>query len=97
MDYADSAARGEWSNVYSANYRPVIKENTVTGNTMPNVKGMGLKDALYLLESLGLKVTIKGKGKVASQSVSPGAALEKGSVVVLELNALSAEAVRRQS
>lgn len=86
MDYADSSATGEWGNVYATNYRPVIKVNTVTKKTMPNVRGMGLKDALFLLESMGLKVTVKGKGKVASQSVSAGSALEKGSVVVLELN-----------
>ena len=85
MAYADSAAKSEWSNVYANNYRPVIRTNTVTGKVMPNVKGMGLKDALYLLEKLGLKVTVKGRGKVSNQSVSPGSALEKGAVVVLEL------------
>ncbi|MEI9911878.1 MAG: PASTA domain-containing protein [Bacteroidota bacterium] len=31
---------------------------------MPNVKGMGLKDALYLLENMGLKVTVKEGGKL---------------------------------
>jgi cell division protein FtsI (penicillin-binding protein 3) len=86
MAYADSAAKSEWGNVYADNYRPVIKTNTVTGKVMPNVKGMGLKDALYLLEKMGLKVAVKGKGRVANQSVSPGAMLEKGAVVVLELS-----------
>lgn len=85
MAYADSADKSEWSNVYADNYKPVIKTNIVSGKVMPNVKGMGLKDALYLLEKLGLKVTLKGKGKVFSQSLSPGSALEKGAVVVLEL------------
>ena len=31
---------------------------------MPDVKGMGLKDALYLLENINIKVIMKGKGKV---------------------------------
>jgi cell division protein FtsI (penicillin-binding protein 3) len=86
MAYADSADKSEWSNVYADNYRPVIKSNTVSGKVMPNVKGMGLKDALYLLEKLGLKVTVKGKGKVSGQSLSPGSALEKGAIVILELS-----------
>jgi cell division protein FtsI (penicillin-binding protein 3) len=96
MSYVDSAAQGEWSNVHAANYKPVIKANKIAGKVMPNVKGMGLKDALYLLEKMGLKVTVKGKGKVSGQSVNPGAVLEKGSVVVLELDAFPG-AERRQS
>ncbi len=42
---------------------------------------MGLKDALYLLENMGLKVTVKGKGKVIVQSIQPGTALTKGITV----------------
>ncbi len=53
---------------------------------MPNVKGMGLKDALYLLENMGVKVSVKGKGKVANQSVGAGSAVSKGMTVVLELS-----------
>ena len=49
----------------------------VSKQVMPNVKGMGLKDALYLLENMGLKVSVKGKGKVANQSVAPGTAIDK--------------------
>jgi len=52
---------------------------------MPNVKGMGLKDALYLLENMGLKVAVKGKGKIVTQSVVPGTSLAKGITVMLEL------------
>jgi cell division protein FtsI (penicillin-binding protein 3) len=96
LSYVDSAAQGEWSNVYASNYKPVIKTNAITGKVMPNVKGMGLKDALYLLETMGVKVTVKGKGKVSNQSVSPGTVLEKGIVIELELNVLPAEAERRQ-
>jgi cell division protein FtsI (penicillin-binding protein 3) len=52
---------------------------------MPNVKGMGLKDAIYLLENMGLKVQVKGKGKVMNQSIAPGSALVKSNTVMLEL------------
>ncbi len=45
------------------NQTDVVKELNVARKTMPNVKGMGLKDALYLLENMNLKVAVKGRGK----------------------------------
>jgi cell division protein FtsI (penicillin-binding protein 3) len=85
VSYADSVQQNEWSNVYANNYQPVIRTNTIKQQVMPNVKGMGLKDALYLLENMGLKVTIKGKGKIVTQSIVPGTSLAKGITVMLEL------------
>jgi cell division protein FtsI (penicillin-binding protein 3) len=81
----DSVQQGSWSRVYANNYQPVIKANTVRQQQMPDVRGMGLKDALYLLENIGLKVQVTGKGKVVTQSVAAGSALGKGLLVVLEL------------
>jgi len=86
VKYADSAAAGNWSMVYAANYQPVVKANSVKKKVMPNVRGMGLKDALYLLENMGVKVTVTGKGKIAAQSVPPGTELGKGITVLLELS-----------
>ena len=54
--------------------------------TIPNVKGMGLRDAMYLLESNGLKVGVSGSGKVTSQSVEAGQAINKGTFVSIQLN-----------
>jgi cell division protein FtsI (penicillin-binding protein 3) len=86
VGYQDSALQGDWSNVFAANYQPVIKTNVVRKQAMPNVKGMGLKDALFLLENMGVKVSVKGKGKVANQSIAPGTAVAKGEAVLLELS-----------
>lgn len=85
MSYKDSAKQGEWSSVYASGYQPVIKAGAVSSSVMPNVRGMGLKDALYLLENMGLKVSVRGKGKVTSQSVPAGTTLVKGAAVVLDL------------
>ncbi len=52
---------------------------------MPNVKYMTARDAIYLLEELGLKVEIKGVGKVVEQSLVPGQRVAKGDVVTLKL------------
>ena len=40
---------------------------------------------MLLLENMGVKVKVKGHGKVASQSIAPGTALEKGMDIVLDL------------
>jgi cell division protein FtsI (penicillin-binding protein 3) len=86
MTYTDSVQQNKLSMVYANNFQPVMKANNVKPQVMPNVKGMGLKDAVYLLENMGLKVAIRGRGKVAIQSVAPGTALGKGITVLLELS-----------
>ena len=52
---------------------------------MPRVVGMGLKDALYILESRSLRVGVTGHGRVTSQSVAAGAAVKRGDYVQLVL------------
>lgn len=52
---------------------------------IPNVIGMGAKDAVFLLEKLGLKVHIFGMGKVESQNIPSGAILRKGQTITLKL------------
>lgn len=52
---------------------------------VPNVRGMGLQDALYLLENAGLKVWVTGSGKVRSQSLEPRTLIQHGQLIKLEL------------
>ena len=52
---------------------------------VPNVKGLGAKDAVYMLEACGLRVRLSGKGKVRSQSVQPGSGVRKGQIIELTL------------
>lgn len=59
-----------------------IDENS---GTVPYVVGMGLKEALYLLEKEGLTVSFSGTGTVRSQSVAAGQPVEKGTLVSLRL------------
>ncbi|MEO6612296.1 MAG: penicillin-binding protein [Chitinophagaceae bacterium] len=86
ISYTDSVAQNSWSSVYASNYRPVMKATMIRQQVMPNVRGMGLKDAVYLLENMGVRIAVKGKGKIVSQSVPPGTALAKGVTVMLELS-----------
>ena len=55
-------------------------------NVAPDVIGMGAKDAVYQLESRGLKVRVQGRGKVKSQSYPAGKAIVKGSECVLVMH-----------
>ncbi|MBC8172509.1 MAG: PASTA domain-containing protein, partial [Chitinophagales bacterium] len=61
--------------------------NTISmkNNIMPSVKGMGLRDALYVLENEGLTVNAIGKGKVVNQSIDQGQNIYDGMYVMIEL------------
>lgn len=54
-------------------------------NSIPNVKGMALMDAIPFLENLDLKVEYSGNGKVKKQSISVGEKIKKGAVIKLTL------------
>jgi cell division protein FtsI (penicillin-binding protein 3) len=65
---------------------PVMQPVNYAVDVIPDVKGMGLKDALYLLESKGLRVVVAGRGKVKNQSLSAGKPIKTGDIIQLELN-----------
>lgn len=52
---------------------------------VPDVKGMGARDAVYILESRGVKVRLHGRGKVTQQSLPAGHIIKKGEVCSLKL------------
>jgi len=60
-------------------------ERDLRNGNMPDLRGMGIQDAIYLLESYGLVVEITGSGSVQSQSISKGDKFFKGSLIKLEL------------
>lgn len=62
-----------------------INTSEADRTTMPDVVGMGLKDALYMLESRGLHVTFTGKGSVRSQSIPAGRKIRAGQHVAITL------------
>lgn len=60
-------------------------ENAQT-NIMPDMSGYGLRDAVFRLEKMGLKVKVAGCGRVVRQSIAPGTKIKKGTSVSLELS-----------
>ncbi|MEI8007563.1 MAG: penicillin-binding protein [Bacteroidota bacterium] len=77
--------RASWTQVVQDGGRIVLFPSKVSRNLMPDVSGMGLKDAMYILEQMGMNVVVNGRGSVVSQSVKPGTFVSKGMPVVLEL------------
>lgn len=55
-------------------------------NITPDVTGMGASDAVFMLESRGLRVRVRGRGKVKSQSYPAGKPVAKGALCVIEMN-----------
>lgn len=75
------AAKSDYFNSVDTSNGIAYEESTPVKGVMPNVNGMGLKDAMYLLGNAGLKARVKGSGKVISQSIHPGSRIGKGLVV----------------
>jgi cell division protein FtsI (penicillin-binding protein 3) len=63
-----------------------VSSRNFQSGMVPNVEGMGLKDALPLLENNNMIVIVKGKGKVKKQSIPAGRPCKKGSEIILELS-----------
>lgn len=81
-----SAGDEEWVTTRVVNQSILWKDNEVSLQQIPDVRGMTLRDAIYILENLGLKVSTKGRGRVAVQSQLPGLKLNKGSRITLTLS-----------
>jgi cell division protein FtsI (penicillin-binding protein 3) len=74
-----------WGNVTHNPKNIILNKKEINDKKVPNVIGMGAKDAVYLLESLGLKVQINGMGKVKTQSIPSGNTINKGRTIQLRL------------
>ena len=75
----------EWVKASIKNDTIVWRNLQVERSIVPNVEGMTLRDAIYILENAGLKVKVEGIGRVVSQSQAPGQKLLVGSEIRLEL------------
>lgn len=75
----------DWVSAKRSDKAVVVKDREIDKLYVPNVIGMGLKDALYLLESTGLRVNASGVGSVRSQSIPSGTVVESGKLIRIEL------------
>ncbi|MBC7383446.1 MAG: transpeptidase family protein [Bacteroidia bacterium] len=75
----------EWVTASSQDNSLALQPVILESSTMPDVRGMGARDAVYLLESKGVKVQITGYGRVKKQSVLPGQTLRNINFIQLQL------------
>lgn len=75
-----------WGTVVTEAKEVKIEKKSVTAKEyMPDVHGMGARDAVFMLETRGVKVTIHGRGKVIRQSKEAGKKLNRGERIQLDL------------
>jgi cell division protein FtsI (penicillin-binding protein 3) len=75
-----------WAITQTSEDKVDIKKRGINPHQVPNVKGMTLRDALYILENEGLQVEFAGVGVVANQSIQPGSKFNKGTTIKLTLS-----------
>jgi len=78
-------AEATWVSASGTDAGVMMVERKTNFGSVPNVMGMGIRDALYLLENSGLNVKVSGKGSVRKQSLDPGTKIMKGQKIVIEL------------
>ena len=75
-----------WGSVALGGTQYILKQKErESDNIVPNVRGMGARDAIYQMERRGIKTKVVGRGKVRSQSLTPGEKVVRGSVCTLTM------------
>ncbi len=73
----------EWVKSRSSEEGVLLRRSDISSIYLPDLSDMGAKDAVYLLENMGLRVEVKGRGTVRNQSPLKGAIIKKGNLVKL--------------
>jgi cell division protein FtsI (penicillin-binding protein 3) len=88
FDYIDldyrKKTKSKWVTIGPSVNELKIEKRKIKKSSVPNVEGMGLRDAVYILENLGMEVKFTGVGKVAKQSIRPGTNID-GQTIELKL------------
>ncbi|MNU68858.1 Penicillin-binding protein PbpB [compost metagenome] len=78
-------AYSEWSHVRSSGSHISIVPRKISSTTVPSVMGLTAKDAVYLVERLGMHVYIRGNGRVVKQTIPAGSPVVAGGLIELIL------------
>ena len=89
VNWSGSYANGNpiWGRTEHAGSRSIrmIKEKQYSKRAVPDVSDMGARDAIFMMESRGIKTKIYGRGKVVKQTLAPGLPVKKGMVCAIYL------------
>ncbi|MBP3775070.1 MAG: PASTA domain-containing protein, partial [Bacteroidaceae bacterium] len=83
-DFSDSEVPA-WGSAITSDSYVTLQSQKVRSDIVPNVIGMGARDAVFYLEKLGLKVKVEGVGTVQQQSLPFGHVFKKGEMIRLKL------------
>ena len=85
-NYNDYAIGGDWVTVESSeNGQITMREASLSDQIVPNVVGMDLTDAIYILENMGINIDFSGQGVVKEQSLHAGDTIRANSTIHLKL------------
>ena len=84
IQWADSAST-HWVRAKRDSSNIRLRNLKIIDGLVPSVYGMGAKDAVFLLENAGLRVTLSGAGRVTSQSIPPSRRVVKGQTILITL------------
>ncbi|WP_080905496.1 penicillin-binding protein [Parabacteroides sp. Marseille-P3160] len=85
IDFNADSVESDWVMVKRDSLELQLRDVPLNKGLVPNVVGMGAKDAVYVMESAGLRVSLSGMGKVTSQTLPPGHRVVRGQTVGLTL------------
>ena len=84
--YNDYAIGGDWVTVESSeNGQITMREASLSDQIVPNVVGMDITDAVYILENMGINIDFSGQGVVKEQSLHAGDTIRANSTIHLKL------------
>lgn len=86
VEIKEDDVKSEWVVTQQKDSLIQLYNRYIHKDLVPNVRGMGLKDALFLLENAGLRVEVIGKGIVKRQSIQPGSRIRKGTEIIIEMS-----------
>jgi cell division protein FtsI (penicillin-binding protein 3) len=87
LKYSESSSLADdWVNVQGSVKAATVSTKKMKDKSMPSLKGMNIKDAVYLCETMGMKVSVTGRGKVNNQSISEGSKIVFGQHINIDLN-----------
>ncbi|MDR2118801.1 MAG: transpeptidase family protein [Tannerellaceae bacterium] len=85
VDIDRKGVKSPWVLAVADDDKVKFRNINIREGQVPRVIGMGAKDAVYLLENAGLRVNMSGRGRVVSQSISPGQQITKGHTIAITL------------
>lgn len=85
QDWKPEDGDAVWGTAKNSGNAVTLVSNRTPMEIVPDVRGMGAKDAVYTLESRGLKVRLSGVGQVVSQSIPPHSKYKKGQTIHIKL------------